>query len=414
MYEHNDDFMIVLPSNTPSSIKNTPSKYLTTFDQSIQLNGNWEVALVEINFKNSLKTINEDFVTVNKYKSVIPTAVQNQPLEFPIINKIKKDTGADEKIIGTKEIISQKKTGDDSEPKKKIISSEKYCPVNDNDIVLQPRADKLFVFYYYRGYITLRNTSGHDMNLKINHRIAFNLGFIDNTGKYNESLADTYHTFPTILKTQTLKASFKPTMNKQNEIIISDKNLTFSIRYNSEIQDEQVYKFSPKPGAYASVEDLMKEFNDDEDFKKYYKIIFDKRVNRIEIESIIKDDNYHIMFHKGLNDVLGFSKTDYKITTKQKAEMQVNLLRGISTLFIYSDICEFIHVGNTLTPLLRTVAFNSKIYGDQVYINYSNPIYVKVNKSFINSIEILVCDSTGETIPFVEGMTTLTLHFRRV
>ena len=351
----NDDFMIVLPSNTPSSIKNTPSKYLTTFDQPLYLNGNWEVALVEINFKNSLKTINEDYITVNKYETVIPKPVQNQPLTFPIIENLKKDPDAKNKITGAQEI-----SGKD----KKVLSSEKFCPVKDNDVVLEPKGTKLFQFIYNNKFIYLYNLSNHSMNLKINHRVAFNLGFINNTKKYDSAKENELYTFPTIAKGTMLAADYTPTLNSDNEIIISDKHILFSITYESEIQDKEIFKMVPKPGAYASVEDLMKEFNDNVEFQKYYKFSFDKRVNRIEIETVTKDDKYHIMFHKGINDVLGFSKTDYIIKNVERADLQVNLLRGINTLFIYSDLCEHIHVGNTLTPLLRTVAFNSKVYGD--------------------------------------------------
>ena len=54
-----DDFYVVLPSNVPSTIQNIPSKYLTTFDNPIYLDGEWEVALAEINFKNSIRTIHK-------------------------------------------------------------------------------------------------------------------------------------------------------------------------------------------------------------------------------------------------------------------------------------------------------------------------------------------------------------------
>ena len=56
--DETNDFVVVLPSNSVNS--NTPAKFITTFDNPIFLNGGWEVALLEVNFKNSIKSIHND------------------------------------------------------------------------------------------------------------------------------------------------------------------------------------------------------------------------------------------------------------------------------------------------------------------------------------------------------------------
>ncbi len=66
-----------------------------------------------------------------------------------------------------------------------------------------------------------------------------------------------------------------------------------------------------------------------------------------------------------------------------------------------------------MAPLLRTVSFNVKQYGEMIHVGYTNPIYLNLNKSFFDMIAINICDVIGEHIPFTEGMTTAVLHFRR-
>ena len=118
-----------------------------------------------------------------------------------------------------------------------------------------------------------------------------------------------------------------------------------------------------------------------------------------------------------MNDVLGFSSKMYRSSTSQRirqAELEVDLLRGISSIFIYCDICEPIRIGTEIAPLLRTVAYNNVKYGEVIHLNYVNPMYIRVNKSFIDTIQIQICDATGEIVPFAEGLTTCTLHFKRI
>ena len=80
-----DNFIVVLPSNTPSTIPNTPAKYLTTFDEPIYLNNEWKVALLEINFKQSIKNIVKgDSVSVEGIRKIT-----REPLEVVLTKQNK-------------------------------------------------------------------------------------------------------------------------------------------------------------------------------------------------------------------------------------------------------------------------------------------------------------------------------------
>ena len=172
----------------------------------------------------------------------------------------------------------------------------------------------------------------------------------------------------------------------------------------------------PRQGTYSTGKDLETELNKTKEFSNQYKFYYDVHLNRFEIETVNYDrtKNKHILLLNGLNDVLGFSKTKYEQSeTIIKAEMDLNLLRGISSIFVYCDLCQDVRIGNTLAPLLRNVAFNTTKYGEQVNITYNNLIYIPISKSFIDTIQVHLCDAIGETIPFVEGLTTCVLHFKR-
>jgi len=162
--------------------------------------------------------------------------------------------------------------------------------------------------------------------------------------------------------------------------------------------------------------ELENELNQNSRFNKYFKFEYDPRLNRFDLKTITADPNVSLHLMNGLHDVLGFTQNVIKATTIdiQKGDLEVNLLRGITNLFVYCDLLEPIRVGNIMSPLLRTVAYNTTKYGEMINKTYINPIYIKVNKTFIDTITIKMCDSTGELIPFVEGLTNLLLHLKRI
>ena len=85
---------------------------------------------------------------------------------------------------------------------------------------------------------------------------------------------------------------------------------------------------------------------------------------------------------------------------------------SVDSLFVYCDVLEYVPVGDTLAPLLRTVVVRGK-HGDQISEKYINPMYLPVQKKSFDSIEINIMTDTGDAVPFVDGPSTVTLHFRR-
>ena len=89
---------------------------------------------------------------------------------------------------------------------------------------------------------------------------------------------------------------------------------------------------------------------------------------------------------------------------------------GVSTkscsLFVYSDICGSLVVGNQVTDLLREVNYQRKGEGIQCF----EPLhirYISLCKDVLDSIEIQVSETTEQLTDFSEGDTIVTLHLKR-
>ncbi len=85
-------------------------------------------------------------------------------------------------------------------------------------------------------------------------------------------------------------------------------------------------------------------------------------------------------------------------------------------LYVYSDIIEDVCVGDSKTPLLRTVGIDGGSGADMGQTRsqeFLHPHYKPVKKGYINNIFIEIKDDTGRDIDFTTGKVICTLHFRR-
>lgn len=98
------------------------------------------------------------------------------------------------------------------------------------------------------------------------------------------------------------------------------------------------------------------------------------------------------------------------------SEHPADLSRGIpSQIFIYGDFIEPQYVGDVSAPLLRTVnARVSKIQWGLATQVFNSPYYIPVNKRSISSIEVNLRDAQGSYISFLNGTSTVVLHFRPI
>ena len=402
-----DDFYVVLPSNSKSFSTNNPSQFLTTFDTPINLDNvnNWEVGLAELNFKNTIKTIHNDSIKVYKRQWIDTTANQVFPKfsKFSIMDVIHRKTHV-------KFNHGQKTEGDSMN----MIIGER-----DNAGNLR------FALYYNRDQYksTMINKSHHNLTVTMPMYFAKIYGFVGGrfdgilnltemhtvTINPNDQIETREITVPDAESTNMYAQNFPLSPFVEGQTSVLPK---ITLTYNKRLYEPLECSVKPKEGTYTNVDSLLSELNKG---LRHFTFEYNSHLNRVEIKSMKLVEETILIFENGLHEVLGFDGTIYRGSNEiRRAKYEVNLMRGISTIFMYCDACEQIRVGDTMAPLLRSIVVNNNKYGEMVHTMYINPMYIKVNKTFIDRIEIMLCDATGTLLPLEEGLTTSTLHFKRV
>ena len=127
----------------------------------------------------------------------------------------------------------------------------------------------------------------------------------------------------------------------------------------------------------------------------------------------------NIRFTNGFHFVMGYAKEVMTAAEllKGPADYAPQLKRGISGMYIYSNICKNMQVGDSLSPLLRHIVVPPKedtLPGTIEKIIMDYPMYVSIGISAINSLELEIRTNKGDYFPFSPGsVTTLTLHFKK-
>ncbi|KAI1298611.1 hypothetical protein HDE_04128 [Halotydeus destructor] len=151
-------------------------------------------------------------------------------------------------------------------------------------------------------------------------------------------------------------------------------------------------------------------------------------MSQVEWTSIIIDKSPTIDYNERLNKV-EVSATESKLGGVMKFLMSRNLSTilglaegtgnpdlkfGKRAIFVYSDLVKHSIVGDTYSQLLKlSMVPNGLEFGKQVIQRYEKPIYIPLQNSKCDSIEIQLRDDAGELIDFSEGQTYITLHFRK-
>ena len=87
--------------------------------------------------------------------------------------------------------------------------------------------------------------------------------------------------------------------------------------------------------------------------------------------------------------------------------------RLVTELYLYADVVQRQRVGDSLVPLLRTVADTGEEGREVVSIDFRHIHYVALETGSFESIDIAVSDSLGRPIRFQFGEVIVKLHFRR-
>ena len=89
-------------------------------------------------------------------------------------------------------------------------------------------------------------------------------------------------------------------------------------------------------------------------------------------------------------------------------------LQRVHALHVQANIVEPQHVGDAMVPLVGYVDITGKP-GDRVCHTCNPPIYLRVDTSYINAIEVRITDEQGQIVMFPNNIenVVLRLHFRK-
>lgn len=129
----------------------------------------------------------------------------------------------------------------------------------------------------------------------------------------------------------------------------------------------------------------------------------------------MREQESSIIFSDTLRDIFAFERNQYDGVGKYRASDALSLSRRIQYLYVYSNISDYVRVGNTEVPLLAVFPFESGSMCDSlVEKTFVVPMYVPVSRDFISQVDIYIYDGSGVLVPFVEQVaTTIRLHYRR-
>lgn len=145
--------------------------------------------------------------------------------------------------------------------------------------------------------------------------------------------------------------------------------------------------------------------------KKYFS--YDEETGMITID--VNDEPIQISGQLAM--ILGIGEGDKKwvaVPRSKTRKFAIDLKRGLHHIFLYSDIVQFVLLGDVSAPLLRVMPLSSTYNDPEQYTHvFTNPHYIPVSRRSIETIQIDLRNDIGDFIPFVSGKSIVKLHFRR-
>lgn len=179
-------------------------------------------------------------------------------------------------------------------------------------------------------------------------------------------------------------------------------------------------KYVIKTGFYAQIDDIIYLILQETEKKFGSWITYDswKKQTIItktdKIKSLIKeDDSLKIEFKGRLAMQLGFPPNT-NVLEYDESPYTCNINFGIpDQIFIYTDIIEPQIVGDKAVQILRIVNNKYNEYGASIFTEFKDIQYVSLMKKQFESINVILRDTSGLSFPFLHGISTIKLHFKR-
>lgn len=468
MAEIINDFYVTLPSNASIQYfpRNTQSSYRTKLIQPLFLSGQWEVGLSEIfiprNWFNIGEHNNDYIVYTEVEKSVIIDNIVHDIAFNYLSNEkatnfflkinasIRNYVNEENSVMFIPEIDEKNVTVDITKGFELHISKEHapkllymlYLP--DEDIVITESQTFKFRSSTETREETINIINKNPIN-SIKHIIPFTL-ISESDKKHDAKIAisniskniqllelQDYITFTYTPVTAELEIrvseyaelhikeneaqSFLSILNENKSVIVTGimkfrVNPLLSVYEGEKLEliikeypkvtrrEKETKHLSVNVGMYKTAESLFREF-------EYIRL---KQLPNLKVFlEVPKTCEVHL--GKALAEMLGFENQKFK-SGKYRSKYPLELDAGISEIFVYSDLIESHHVGDSYAPLLRVIpCMNEK--NEQIVKHYETPIYFPLKSNFVDTIEIELKTSSGKDIIFTGGKTLILLSFRR-
>lgn len=354
------EFFVTLPSNIDQFPNNTTANFRVRLPQKIALDGDWEVALVEIMYPHSWNNVNgqpqqeREELTQSMFPNSFYVYVHDVLWVHCVVEPM---------YYGdTKKLIAAMRTG--------LMHGMKHAK------------DSLVRGGMERNTFYEREISKLERNIQQLHR--------------KES-----KTFATMMKNRTKGDEEKMKLLKEY-YAQKDADLKRAI----DIRRNQLEEWKRKMTALDKSDGLP--LVDEVQFR------YDKIQHRVHID-FDTDVVTAIRLSPSLAYTLGYSNGMFDAWLRDrenKANGPPDLNAGFYALYVYCDLAENRIVGQYRVPLLRTVHLEGK-HGDVCEKIFHSPHYIPVACKEFDCIEIDIKNDQNQSVVFTFGKVIVNLHFRK-
>ena len=458
-------FFHVLPSNVaPDTFpKNHASAYSTPIDNNYYLNGKWEVALMHMTYSGCINTFHNDQMTVEKsFNSSEALQMSNKPLRWTLNSKTRRD------------IVNEINTVFSGVVKVDMDEKGQYCQwsfPNSNVIAILSHHLKLGFGLWHdviapwdldvKNFFPFKNDVSQTLPRKYMYIIIVplthdfkkisikpantNMETKDFIKSFNEQLTNILSIG--YRKRDPNKLEMKKLHNDENLTVLSKgllymtgfhqagtyrkgtyhyKNMYYYTKAFTLPWEVYVYQLNDiqdigktmsvpitlSPRSFKYEKDVITYLND---VMKDANITFSLSDNNI-LQMKIDSNTSAITFSDTLRDIFAFDQNSYSGKGTFSASDVLSLSRRIHYLYVYSNVNDYVRIGDTEAPLLAVIPFNPEKCVDLLQEKtFKLPMYVPVIQNPISQIDIGIYDGAGQLVPFVSNaVTSIRLHFRKV
>lgn len=186
------------------------------------------------------------------------------------------------------------------------------------------------------------------------------------------------------------------------------------------ITRERYAEFSISPGFYKTINGILTAVNNELLESTECGILSLEELNgrtKVNRENCFGKNIKVLCFSPKLSMQLGFSPGE-NILHSDFSTSVGNIYFGVpDQMLVYIDIIEPTFIGHEKASIIKIIntsgASKSRVFGDVCSTEYHHMHYTPVLKKEFESISVDIRDCTGAFMPFIHGVSTVKLHFKK-